>query len=557
VNIDSVGDGGVMETSEIFSKGMSRRTLLLGAAGLGAGGLLLPYGDVAGASSLTSGVTSLKGGKPIRGGTFTLGMITAGSEENLFPGTSASNPDWARVYNLYNFLFYCNSGKNLFPLVPGLALSAEPNADATSWVLNLRKGVVWHDGKPFTADDVVYNFTHVWNNGQSNYSAAYLTGLVDFRNIKKLNAHSVKVPLLKPAAQFPAILAYFNFGVIPNGATQKSIAANPVGTGPFKFKAFTPGNQSVFTANKNYWETGKPYVDTLVIDSSFTDDTALVNALMSNQVNLVASPQLVQAKQQLSSGTSQVLQSAGATADYMFGMRVDTGPFVDKRVREAFKLLVNRQQMIDGAFSGFGVVGNDLLGPRTQYFANDLKPKYDPEKAKSLFKAAGVEGKTFTWPTANALPGMVESTTILAEQASAAGIKINIRVGNPGTYWTPAQGAYVRPASVQVTQPCAALTVQYLGNIVLGCPYADTHWGAQKSGGAAANQLIHKAMGELNPTKASELWHEVQVEQVDQGGYLVWGNLPYIDLASKSVRGLKASDGFNFNNWRFCDGWLG
>jgi peptide/nickel transport system substrate-binding protein len=534
----------------------SRRSLIIAAVGVGAAGLILPRESAGASSSALHGLTKLAGGTPVRGGTFTLGLITAGSEENAFPGTSASNPDWARTYNLYNFLFYLNDGKELYPVVPGLALSAEPNATATSWVIKLRDGVTWHDGKPFNADDVVYNFSHVWSNAQTNYSQAILAGLVDFKNVKKLDNLSVQVPLLRPCAQFPTVFAYFNFGVVQDGATQKSVAANPIGTGPFKFKSFTPGSQSVFVANKDYWETGKPYVDTLVINSSFTDDTSLLNALLSNQVNLVASPTLAQAREQIGSGTVQVLESFGASQAYMFGMRVDKGPFVDNRVREAFKLLVNRPQMIDGAFSGFGKVGNDILGPLTQYYGANLKPTFDPEKAKSLFKAAGVEGHTFTWPTANALPGMVESATILSEQASAAGINVKVQVSNPGTYWTSAQGAYVRSASQNVYQPAGSLTINYLTNIVVGAPYQDTHWGSQKDGGAAANKLIFDAIEAVQPSKAAELWHEVQAQQVQQGGYLVWGSLPYLDLAAKSVRGLKASGGFNFNNWRFCDGWL-
>lgn len=539
-----------------WAQPFSRRSLIIGAVGVGAAGLILPRNAGAASSNTLHGLTKLAGGTPVRGGTFTLGLITAGSEENVFPGTSASNPDWARTYNLYNFLFYVNDGKELYPIAPGLAVSAEPNATATSWVIKLRDGVTWHDGKPFTADDVVYNFSHVWSNAQTNYSQAILAGLVDFKNVKKLDKLSLQVPLFRSCAQFPSVFAYFNFGVVQKGATQKSVAAHPIGTGPFKFKSFTPGSQSVFVANKDYWETGKPYVDTLVINSSFTDDTSLLNALLSNQVNLVASPTLAQAREQIGSGMVQVLESAGASQAYMFGMRVDKGPFVDNRVREAFKLLVNRQQMIDGAFSGFGKVGNDILGPLTEYYGSHLKPTYDPEKAKSLFKAAGVEGHTFTWPTANALPGMVESATILSEQASAAGIKVKVKVSNPGTYWTSAQGAYVRPASQNVYQPAGSLTINYLTNIVVGAPYPDTHWGSQKHGGPAANKLIFDAIEAVRPSKAAELWHEVQVQQVKQGGYLVWGSLPYLDLAAKSVRGLKASSGFNFNNWRFCDGWL-
>src|SRR5713101_7907013 len=87
---------------------VTRRQLLVGAAGaglaLGLGACGTGVGGSGSASSSKS-LAALAGGTPVRGGTFTAGVITAGSEENLFPGTSAGNPDMARVYNLYNFLF--------------------------------------------------------------------------------------------------------------------------------------------------------------------------------------------------------------------------------------------------------------------------------------------------------------------------------------------------------------------------------------------------------------------------------------------------------------------
>jgi peptide/nickel transport system substrate-binding protein len=538
---------------------VSRRQFLIGAAGAGLAlgvGDLLTNGGVASAASLAKGLTKLPGGTPKRGGKLRVGIITSGSEENLFPGTAAANPDMARCYSLYDYLFYLPSGKNLYPLVPGLALSAEPNSAADVWTIKLRPGVTWHDGKPFTAKDVVYNFQNLWGNAASNYSASFLVGLVDFKNVKALDSLTVHVPLVTPAAQFPSVLGFFNFGVLQEGATAKSVATNPVGTGPFVYKSFTPGQQSVFTANKNYWQSGKPYVDSLVIDTTFTSNTALLNALLSGNLDCVVAPALDQARAQLSSKQVQVLESECASQTYMFGMRVDKGPFVDNRVREAFKLLVNRQEIIDGALAGFGVVGNDLMGPHDQYFAGSLKREQDLEKAKYLFKKAGVHGQSFNWPTANAFPGMVESLTIMAEQAQAAGVKINIQTGSPGTYFTPADGAYTRYASQNVWQPSSSLMVNYRGAITVGAPYPDTHWGMQKPGGGAANALIKQAIAATKPSTAEELWHEVQLEQFNEGGFVVWGDLNYIDLAANNVRGLSAGGGLNFNMFRFQDGWL-
>ncbi len=537
----------------------SRRQLLLGPVGaglaLGLGGLL-SSARAAGASTLQHGVPKLPGGVPKRGGTLTAGCITSGSEENLFPGTAAANPDMARCYNLYSYLFYPNSGRNLYPLTPGLALSAESNKDATAWTLALRPDVIWHDGKPFTATDVVYNFQQLWGNSASNWSSAFFVGLVDFKNVKALDKLTVQIPLLAPSAEFPSILGFFNFGVLQEGATPQSIAKNPVGTGPFKYQSFTPGQESVFVKNENYWESGKPYVDRLVINTSFTDNTALLDALRSGAIDLYIAPAPSQAREMLAGKQVQVLEAPSATQPYMIGMRVDKGPFVDNRVREAFKLLVNRQQIVDGALAGFGSVGNDLMGAYDPYYASDLKREQDLDKAKSLFKAAGFEGSTINWPTANAFPGMVESLTIFAEQAKAAGVKINVDIGAAGTYFTDADGAYTRYASQNVWQPSSSLTVNYRSALVIGCPYPDTQWGQQKPGGAQANDLILKAMGETDPSTAESLWHEVQLQQFNEGGYVIWGYYPYIDMAANNIRGLAESGGLNFNMFRFCDGWI-
>jgi peptide/nickel transport system substrate-binding protein len=438
---------------------------------------------------------------------------------------------------------------------PGLAVSAEPNADATKWVLKLRDGVEFHDGKPFTSEDVVYNFKALWGDAASNYSSAFLTGLVDFNNVRALDKLTVEVPLVIPQAQFPSILGLFNFGVLPVGATPASVAQKPIGTGPFKFASFTPGQQSVFDANKNYWEEGKPYVDRLVINSTFTDTSALLNALLGGSIDAIIAPALTQARAQLTSQQVQVLESEAAAQIYAFGMRVDTGLFADNRIREAFKLLVDRQAMIDGALAGFGEVANDIIAPYTEYYASDLKRERDIDKAKALFKEAGVAGKSFPWPTANVFPGMTESTTILANQAQAAGVTVEVQPGSPGTYYTPAAGAYTRDSGIQVMQPSASITANYRALLTPDAPYPDTHWTAQKPDGPQAAALLRDAMAATDKNRATDLWHQAQVQQFNEGGYVVWANLPYIDLAAKNVRGLKASGGLNFNMFRFCDGW--
>ena len=559
---ETAADGGLVSPTrrELLAGAAKAGTLVSGAVLLGAcGGSSAPSstgGGASGASSTSSGphgVTELPGGTPKRGGTFTVGVLSGGQEENLFPGTSVGTPDFVRDYNLYNLLFYL--GPNVTPLIPGLALSAESSKDAKTWTFRLRDGVTWHDGKPFTAADVAYNFQSVWSNPSLNYSSGFLAGLVDLKAVRQDGKLTVHVPLNTPVAQFPTLFAYFDFPVVQQGATVKSTARHPVGTGPFTYQSLTPGSHSVFTANKDYWESGKPYVDQLVVDSSFTDTNALFSALLAGKINLFPSLPLVTARQQLTAKQVQILESPVAAQSYMFAMRVDKGPFADNRARTAMKLLVDRQAMIDGAWAGFGDVADDLLAPNTQYYAADLKRDRDLDQAKSLLQKAGLAGATITLPTCNFLPGMVESSTILAQQAAEAGLKINVDVRSAATYFTPAGGFLTRPFGYEVDQPVGSLLVAYRSEYTPDAPYPDTHWGSQP-GGAAAQRLISKAIGATNPAQAASLWRQCQLQQFHEGGYLVWGNLPYVDAAASNVRGLKAGAGFSYNNWRLQDGWL-
>jgi peptide/nickel transport system substrate-binding protein len=553
---------------DIEFPGLTRRSFVVGTAkaGLALSGasVLAACGSSASPSSTASngiaGLAELPGGTPKRGGTFRVGVITEGSAENLFPGTMGVSPDYCRQYNLYNFLFYPSA--DAASLVPGLALSAEHNGDATVWTIHLRPGVRWHDGTPFGANDVVYNLRALWSNATSNYSSAFLAGIVDFNGVRARDKLTVEVPLLTPVAQFPSLFAWFNFALVKDGTTAKTAAVHPIGTGPFKFESFTPGRRSVFVANHDYWEEGKPYVERLVVDSSFTDNNALTSALLGGQINLFLSPPLATVREQLASKGFQILQAPTPSQTYMFGMRVDKGPFADNRVREGFKLLVNRQQMIESSFAGFGEVDADLIGvPRVPYYASDLSRHQDVEKAKSLFKAAGAAGQTFTWPTAEAAPGFVESITNLAAQAPAAGIKVAVDTVSVATYFTSAGGAYTRYSSQNWWQPAASLMVYYLSAFTHNAPYRDTWWTYQNGGngvpsGASSQKLIVAAIAEVDPAKAADLWHECQLQQYNYGGYVCWANLPYIDGCANNIRGLKASAAFNFGGFRLQDGWI-
>jgi peptide/nickel transport system substrate-binding protein len=528
-----------------------RRFISVGAQGalvLGGAGLLNACG---GSTSSSSTATNSGGGKPVRGGTLTVGMITAGSAETLNPAKSVNNSDLLRIAQLYDNLF--TVGPDVETLVPALALSAEPNSDASVWTLKLRPNVKWHDGKPFTADDVVYTLRS-WANPNSN-AHGQVANLVKFNAVRKVDPLTVEVPLERSAGQFPSVLTFNQQCVIQNGTTTAQINSNPVGTGPFKFVSFTPGQQSVFARNPDYWQEGKPYVDKLVVNSSFGDENARKNALLSGAINVSPIlPPLV--AKSLESSTDATLLRSPSVVQYWFLMRVDQGPFADPRVRQAMKLIADRQALINGALAGFGTVANDLLGVETQYYASDLpQRKQDIEQAKSLLKQAGMEDFSFNLPTCNALPGFNPSATLFAQQAAQAGVKVNVQVVSADTYYTPSGGFLKRPIGLDYGAPFQSLTEVYRTFLTASAPFNETWWGHQQ-GGAAKWKLIDEAISAVDTSKAKELWHEVQRQQYDEGGILGWTNSDDLAAVRKNVHGVSVGREGYMNYYRLLNGWL-
>ncbi|MBS1843034.1 MAG: ABC transporter substrate-binding protein [Actinobacteria bacterium] len=546
----------------IVDRELSRRKLLqagaAGAAAIAAADLLAACGGGSTSSSgsatgsaVTIGEPTAGGGKPVRGGTYNVGMISGGTAETLNPAFIISYPDFFRGYQLYDLLFELDENAKI---KGGLATSAEPNKDSTEWVLKLRDGVTWHDGQPFNADDVVYNFK-LWSSPE-NFGHYSIAGLVDFKGVKKSGPLEVTVPLTQPVGDFASLFASFTNFVSQDGATASSFKTNPVGTGPYKYVSFDPGKQSVFEWNTSYWEEGKPYVEKMIVDSSFTDESSRLNALLAGKINVLPLMPFNEARGQAENGSVKVLSSPGL-GTYQIAMAVDMAPFDDAKVRQAMSLLCDRQAMIDGALSGLGEVGNNLFGgfPETHvpYYATDLKAEYDPEKAKALLKSAGKEGLSFDMPIAEAGPGYVESATLFAQQAKAAGVNVNLQNIPTGEYFLVKPGGYLsRPIQVSASIPYASLTAWYRAYLTSGSPTGETHWGSP-----AHDKEINRAIAATDPAKAAEAWHSVQETQLNEGGELIFAYPNWVDCVASNISGLKEAPCNYLNNVRMLDGWIG
>lgn len=537
--------------------GLSRRDLLIkgaaGAAAIAGVPILAACGSPA---SRSGGAKALiprlnpgppSGGTPVRGGTLRVGLVTNGNAETVDVQKAINTPDYCRTDSLYDPLFFQAPSGAPGGVYPGLAVGADSNADATIWTLHLRQGVTWHDGKPLTAEDVVYTIRS-WGSPAS-YFQPLASSIIDFKNVRKVGPLTVQVPLLRGVAAFPSITSWYNGYVIQKGTTN---FAKPVGTGPFIFESFTPGSSSTFKANPNYWQ-GRPHLDALVVNSSFTDDPSRLNAVLSGEIDTAPGVSQALAKAHAS---QMVIGNATGPGFIAVCMRVNQAPFTDLRVRQAFKLLLDRETFVTDVFDGYATPGNDCVGATLQYWASDIKAEYDPEKAKALLKAAGHESLTLELLASPVVPGMVESGTLYAEQAKAVGVTANIRQMSPSVYYSSSSPAYAtgqRPFSVNYWNAIPpSLAGFYLEALNRHAPFNETAWGLAPG----QDTLFYDAMAETDPAKAAEKWHAVQEVQATQGGYIIVANVNYVDAYSQRVRNVQTTSAGDNNNFTYRTGWL-
>lgn len=501
---------------------------------LGLGALLTACGQ--GETALLAAPT----GAPQHGGTLRVGLAGGGAADSLDPHSPVSTTDIARVVNLYEPLLYRDEN---FELKQLLGLGAVPDAQAKVWTVELRPDVKFHDGRPVTAKDVAATFARVTNPDDPKSGAA---ALVILDEVAVISDTVVEFRLNTASATFDDSLGQYAVGIVPADFDIK----NPIGTGPFKFSSFDPGRQSVFSRNEEYWRENEPYLDELVI-LNFADDDALINALLSTQVDAIG--QIPLALLEVIGADPRVKILNSETGAWLpFTMRVDKEPFDDVRVRQAFRLAVDREQMVEQVLSGNGTVGNDLYATYDPGYAKNLPQRtQDVAAAKKLLADAGYpDGLDIELVTAPIQAGAVEAAQVFAQQAAASGIRVKIRRVDTTTFfgddylsWTFAQDFwYTRNFLPQVNNSSLAAS-----------PFNETHWDDPEF-----TKLVEKAFLTVDDTERNALITQAQEIEYEKGGYIIWGQPNQADAFQSYVAGLVPNaTGLALSGFEFRRAWIG
>jgi peptide/nickel transport system substrate-binding protein len=518
---------------------VSRRQVLRGLAATGA---------LAGAGSLLSACSSSSSGQAAasptstarrRGGALKVGLTGGSGSDTLDPHKGLTYLDTARAQSLYQPLLQLNTNAQTEFV---LAEEISPHGSTSNWVIRLRKGITFHDGKPLTADDVIFTIRRIVT---GKLTGATPLGPIDVKGLKALDKLTVQVPMTSPYGSFTDQLAYWYYlYIVPAGFNP----AKPNGTGAFKYQSFTPGQRSVFVRNENYWKSGLPYVDSLTI-IDFSDSASLQNALSTGVIHGAGALEGRQIAALAATGSVRTVKShTGAITP--FTMRVDQAPFNDVNVRQAMRLIVDRKQLINSALAGAGTVGADVSSPYDPNYDTSRHREQDIPQAKSLLKKAGQENLRVQLVTSAVATGTVAMATVLAQQAQAAGVTISLKTVDPTTFFGP---NYLRWTFSQDFYNYSPYLAQVAQSLLPASPFNETHWSLPRY-----VSLYQQANATADPALRREIEHEMQQIDFSQGGYIIPAFIDALDAYSTKITGYAAArvgqplSDFNFEQFSFA-----
>lgn len=422
-----------MTPSPDQSRGLTREQILRRGGALA--GVALVGGGLAACGSSGSASTggASTGGTPKRGGTLKLVLTDTSTSETLDPANPAYGSQFVLFGLLYNRLISANY--QTWELFPELAESWEASSDLRTYQIKLRQGVQFHSGKEFTADDVIWTLQRILNPkvGSSAYVRAAMS--MTPAGLKATDKHTLEISLTRPDSQLPHFFARAQVGIIPAGLSSFTVQTSD-GTGPMKLDSWQAATSWSVSRNPHYWESGLPYLDgvQMVIN---TDSAARVQGVTSGQFNLAEEIDFSSARTLEGQSSAQLLPFHKGISRLIV-MDCSKRPFTDQRVREAFKLAMNRPLAVSSMYSGFAVPTTDLLMPPDDPFypAGLGVRKYDPEQAKHLLAQAGYpSGISLPLHTSSVYSGFTELAETYAQSAAAAGIKASVQQSAPTTYF--------------------------------------------------------------------------------------------------------------------------
>ena len=448
------------------------------------------------------------------------------------------------VWTVYDRLIqYDTAGKPQ----PMLAESWDVSSDYKQVKFNLRKGVQFHTGREMTSEDVKWNILRVRDPKVG--SGSYVTWSSWFTTIDLPDKNTI---VLKTEASRPSMFDFFEWLNVVDPVTMEGPDARTksIGTGPFVFGEWKQGESLSFTRNKNYWLSGRPYLDGF--DVRVIEAKSALVQLEAGAIDLVRTEAVDDIVRLKKDSAYQVIQHPFAGAFYEFGINVTKPPFDNKKVRQALNHAIDRQRYATSVMQGLVKPLALFWSPNNPAF-DDAKNKsvpFDLDRSKALLQEAGVSGLELDLLfIPSSYPVLVPLTEIYQADLAKIGVKLNIKGMDTATWLAQVNGVQYNGMYVSGDS---------LGNYLPATPLgASPAWSPAKNNSGYKSdrwsQLVEAVGTETDPAKQKQLYAEVNDFMVDEAFSIVFAERAVIWLARTALKNVNPTGRQSFV---WSDVWL-
>jgi peptide/nickel transport system substrate-binding protein len=407
-------------TRNFFSGHLNRRQLLKGAGAIGATAVLTQLLVACSPGGASTGVgTGSSGGSPVKGGTLTAALT--GNPSSMDPAAAGIYTSLQVIDNIFSKLITMDE-KGTF--IPELATKWTQN-DEKTYTFDLRSGVKFHNGEPFSATDVKYTFDRILAPATAS---TYATLYSSLDSVEVVSPTQVVFHLSEPFAPFLTNVAQ-NGEIMNKKAVESSDPTrNPVGTGPFMFVEWVQSDHITLKKNPDYFLKSQPYVDK--IEFRFLDvNKSRIEALQSGQLDWVDAVPLNELKAlSVNSQYNYVTSKVAGIPDFI-AFNCAKAPFNNKALRQAIAAAIDRKEILDIAYFGAGEEGFMEVPSGSTWFGGNPPYKNGPnlKVAKQKMKEAGYEkGLDVTFLSLPQYPELEKTGVVLKAQLAKIGINVTI-----------------------------------------------------------------------------------------------------------------------------------
>lgn len=491
---------------------ISRRRFFGGSAAVLAGAVLAACGGEQGGASGSVGA----------GATLKVGALGKPDAATQDPHVFLPNDSDMLILSLIFEPFTVPSAET--PVAPRL-MESWTQVEPTTWEFRIAEGAIFHDGSPVTPEDVVWSMQRMLEDEDQLYKLPVITS-----SIRAEGDRAVRCDTEEPNSQLP-LLGRLMTLVMKKGSTPEQ----PIGSGPFRLESWDNG-RAVLARFEDYH--GGPAGCERIEVIPFEDTTAMTNAIIAGQIDLAQAVGAVAARTAEGKDGLQIQRRPNDSVIPLI-MNTAEGAFVDPRVREAIRLGVDRQAVIDGALSGYGTVANDILGTGDPMLDTSIPQRgRDVEKARRLLDEAGFDtSRSYELKVTPEAPGQVDAMKLIAGQLADIGVDVTVVEQESGTFYdeTWCQGELY--CGYWGTND----SVAFFGGKTLNSEASANESNWSNADFDAAYQDLLEAGDEAAVREAS---HRMQRIEHAEGGYLVWGASDGVDIAAAGVSGLPTAPGY-------------